>query len=167
MACIISECDAIEEFLACGIYPPAADFSFGEVAEALIAVSKVMAPLLDFRIVRVDGGDHAQFLAKVELEAERIVGSYDPREHEACIKLLPNGSYLNQAFEKAGVAYAVRLAPDTEASIEASKRRKVMPMGKLLQNRLELLQKIKLPGYKLGKKFSKISPKYQKYRLFW
>jgi hypothetical protein len=89
MACIISECDAIEEFLACGIYPPAADFSFGEVAEALTAVSKVMAPLLDFRIVRVDGGDHAQFLAKVELEAERIVGSYDPREQATEVWLAP------------------------------------------------------------------------------
>jgi hypothetical protein len=75
--------------LACGVYPLSASFGFGEIAKGDTLVSKVVVPLLDFHVVKPGGEDDPQFLAKVELDAERIVGSYGPRERDSCIKFVP------------------------------------------------------------------------------
>jgi hypothetical protein len=80
---------------------------------------------IKFALIMSEDESEAQFLVKVELEAENVVGSYSRAEHDACIKSLPNGSCLNRVFEMAGIAYGRRPQPGTEASSEASKKRKV------------------------------------------
>jgi hypothetical protein len=49
-------------------------------------------PLPKFTAVRKDDDeDDVQFLARVELEAEGIVGSYTKPEHDACLAHVCNG----------------------------------------------------------------------------
>jgi hypothetical protein len=76
-------------------------------------------PLPKFVVVHKDDEDDVQFLARVELEAEGIVGSYTYPEHDACIANLHNEGRLNQVFELAEVAYGPRPEPGTEEFIEA------------------------------------------------
>jgi hypothetical protein len=85
----------------------------------------------------------------VDLEVENIVGSYGPREHDACVLSLPNGGHLNQVFEKASIAYSARSAPGTEASTEASKKRKVDDLGKNPGKRAKVATKKKAGSTKV------------------
>jgi hypothetical protein len=65
----------------------------------------------------VSAEDAGRFLAKVETNVERILGSYGPKEHDALMTAkLPNGGRLNWVFEKMGVPYAPRPLPGIEAS---------------------------------------------------
>jgi hypothetical protein len=90
--------DTIEELLVCGLYPLSA--SFGEVLDTTSLVSKVVVSLPIFPVTPVATESANHFLAKVEMDAEKIVKSYGPKEHEACILAkLPNGGQLNQVFE--------------------------------------------------------------------
>jgi hypothetical protein len=66
---------------------------------------------IKFALIMSEDESEAQFLVKVELEAENVVGSYSGAEHDACIKSLPNGSCLNRVFEMAGIAYGRRPVP--------------------------------------------------------
>jgi hypothetical protein len=63
--------DIVEEFIACGMYPLAASAGFDRVAMHMTPVSKLKVPL-GWHI----NEDDVQFLARVELEAESIIGSY-------------------------------------------------------------------------------------------
>jgi hypothetical protein len=63
-------------------------------------------------------------LARVELGVENVVGSYSHAEHDVYFQALPNGGRLNQVFEKAGVACGPCPQPGSEASTEATKKRK-------------------------------------------
>jgi hypothetical protein len=118
--------DAVEEYLACRMFPLLANFGFAEIMDGETPVSKVVVPLPEFPLARFEGESNDCFLARVELDAENMVGSYGRAEHDACIQTLPNVGYLNRVFEKAGVAYGPRPQPGTEASTEVAKKRKVV-----------------------------------------
>jgi hypothetical protein len=118
--------DAIEEYLAYRMFPLLANFGFAEIMDGETPVSKVVVPLPEFPLARFEGESNDCFLARVELDAENMVGSYGRAEHDACIQTLPNVGYLNRVFEKAGVAYGPRPQPGTEASTEVAKKRKVV-----------------------------------------
>jgi hypothetical protein len=60
--------DAVEEYLACGFYPLSSSVSFGGITDGVTQVSRVKLPLAKFCAVCSDEEDHAQFLARVELE---------------------------------------------------------------------------------------------------
>jgi hypothetical protein len=72
-------CDAVEEFLACGMYPLPSSFSFRDIMVDMTAMSKVKTPLPLFPIEAVSMEDAGHFLAKVETDVERILGSYGPK----------------------------------------------------------------------------------------
>jgi hypothetical protein len=97
--------DAVEEFVACGIHPLVASVGFDKVGTLMTPVSKLKVPLSKFAAVRKDDEDDVQILARVELEAEGIVGSYTHPEREAGVMNLHNGGRLNMVFELAEVAY--------------------------------------------------------------
>jgi hypothetical protein len=120
----------VEEFLACWLYPMAANFKLGEITEGVTPASKLKVSLPKLRAVRFNNEDDVKFLARVELEGENVVGAYSHHEHEACSKCLPSGGRLNRVFELTGVTYGSRLEPRTEANVEASKKRKVDAYGK-------------------------------------
>jgi hypothetical protein len=102
----IRGCDVVEEFIACGMYPLAVDAGFDRVAMRSMLVSKLKVPLPKFIVVHNDDNeDDVHFLARVELEAKGIVGSYTKAEHDACLAHIRNGCRLNHVFELAGVAY--------------------------------------------------------------
>jgi hypothetical protein len=92
--------DAVEEFVAYGMYPLASSFGFRDVTIDTMAVSKVKTPLPVFPVEPVLAEDVGRFLAKVETEAERILGNFDPKEHDALVTgKLPNCGQLNWVFE--------------------------------------------------------------------
>jgi hypothetical protein len=86
----IGDHDAVE-YLACVLYCLSAGLSLGEVADGITLVSKLKVLLPKFCVVRSDEDRRCQVLARVELEAGNVVGSYGRTEHDACIKCLPNG----------------------------------------------------------------------------
>jgi hypothetical protein len=81
--------DAMEEYLA--------DFCFGEIHDGITLVSKLKVPLSEFRATGTEEEDENQFLAKVELEVENVLGRCGYIEHEDYVKLLPNNDRLNQS----------------------------------------------------------------------
>jgi hypothetical protein len=107
------------------MFPLSANFGFAEIADCETPVLKVILPLPEFPLARLSGESNDHLLARVELDAENMVGSYGRTEHDACIKALPNDGRLNQIFKKAGVACGPHPQPSTEASTEAVKKRKV------------------------------------------
>jgi hypothetical protein len=72
----------VEEFRACGMHLLSANFGFREITDDETPMLKLIVPLLDFHTVKAEGECDAQFLAKVELEAENIMGSYG---HDSCV----------------------------------------------------------------------------------
>jgi hypothetical protein len=104
--------DAMEEYLACGMYPLSASVSFERVADGVTPASRLKLLLLKFEAIRKDD---VQFLARVELDAEGVVGSYTRPEHDVCMTGLCNRSRLNRVFELVGVAYGSRPVPGTDA----------------------------------------------------
>jgi hypothetical protein len=95
--------DAIEEYLVYGMFPLSTSFSFAEVMNGETPVVKVTLPLPVFPLAKIQGESDDHFLARLELGAENVVGSYSRAEHNVWIQSLPNGGRLNQVFEKAGV----------------------------------------------------------------
>jgi hypothetical protein len=116
--------DAVVVYLACGVYPLSTNLGFGELTEALTSVSKVLVPLPDLNVVKLDGVDDTQFVAKIEA-AEKVIGSYSTKKHEACLKYIPNGGSLNRAFKKAGIAYATHPETGTNASVRLQGKEKL------------------------------------------
>jgi hypothetical protein len=84
MTATIGGQDAVEEFVACKMYPLAYGFSFKDVVVGTIPVMKVRTPLLVFPvgIVSVEGASH--LLAEIETEAERMLGSIRLKEYGHC-----------------------------------------------------------------------------------
>jgi poly(3-hydroxybutyrate) depolymerase len=93
-------------------------------------VSKLKMPLHKFVSAHKDYEDDVNFLARIDLDVEGIVGSYTCPEHEVCIAGLPNGGRLNHMFELTGVAYRPHPVPGSDAFTEALKKRKVDATGK-------------------------------------
>jgi hypothetical protein len=88
--------DAVEEFVACKMYPLASGFGFRGMTAGTTPVSKVQTPLPVFPVGAVSTEGASRILA----EDERILGSFKPKEYDALstVKLL-NGGRLNHVFE--------------------------------------------------------------------
>jgi hypothetical protein len=64
-------------------------------------------------------------LAEVETEAERVLGSFGPREYDALmVANILNGGRLNRVLEQMGVPYFPRPQPGSVASQSANKKQK-------------------------------------------
>jgi hypothetical protein len=100
-------------------------FGFKNVTDGTTVMSKVLVPLP----VSVENAHH--FVVKVETDAEWILGSYGPKEHDVCITTkLSNGGHLNRVFEQVGVANAPRSMPITIAFPVAMRKWKADTFGK-------------------------------------
>jgi hypothetical protein len=108
--------DAVEEFVACGMHPLAIVVGFDKVATLMTPASRLRVPLPKYEAVHKDDEDNVQFLARVELEAEGIMGSCTRLEHDACV--VNNRGSLNRVFELAEVAYGPQ--PEPSVMAEAS-----------------------------------------------
>jgi hypothetical protein len=62
--------DAVEEFLACGMYPLSAGFSFKDVTNDTTVMSKVVVLLSVFPVEPILTENADRFLAKAETDAE-------------------------------------------------------------------------------------------------
>jgi hypothetical protein len=91
--------DVIEEFLACGVYPLAANVGFDRVVAGVTPVSKLKMPPPKFVAACKHDEDDIYFLVRIELDTEGIVASYTRVEHNACITSLRNRVHLNRVFE--------------------------------------------------------------------
>jgi hypothetical protein len=138
----------VEEFVACSMHPLAASVRFKRIETFVTLVLKLRVPLPRLVAIHKDDEDNVQFLARVELEAECIVGSYTRPEHDACIGNLHNGGHLNWVFELTEVVYGPRLEPGIEEFTEASKKRKINAAGKNPGKHAKVLMKKKWESVK-------------------
>jgi hypothetical protein len=100
-------------------------FCFKGVAIGMTVVSKVEMPLPIFLLEAISAEEARRFPVKVKTDAERILGSYGPREHDACVIVkLPNSGCLNYVFEQIRVPYALRPLSGMEASQSVTSKRK-------------------------------------------
>jgi hypothetical protein len=105
----ISGSDAIEEYTTCKIFPLAASFgfSFSSIPLGRTPILRVETPLSLFAVGTnaIECADH--FLAEVEMETEKVLGSFRPGECDALrLANIQNGGRLNRVFEKIGVSYS-------------------------------------------------------------
>jgi hypothetical protein len=108
------------------MYPLLLGFSFKDVTTGVTTMSRVEVPLPIFPVELISAKNIGCFLAKVEMDAERIFGSYRTKEHDACMAAKrPNNGHLNRVFEQMGVPYAPRLLLSTDAFEAATKKWKV------------------------------------------
>jgi hypothetical protein len=92
--------DVVEEYVACKIYLLAASFGSESVPLRMTPVLKVETPLPLFAVgtIAVEHADH--FLAEVETEAERVLGTFGLREYDALrVVNISNGGCLNHVLE--------------------------------------------------------------------
>jgi hypothetical protein len=76
------------------------------------------------------------YLAKVETDAERILGSYGPKEHDACVAMkLPNDGRLNRVFKQMRVAYTPCPMSGTDAFAVGTRKQKADASGKVATKR--------------------------------
>jgi hypothetical protein len=130
---IIGGQDAVEEFVACKMYHLASGFGFMDVTIDTTHVSKVQTPLPVFPMGAVSVENASCLLAEVETKAERILGSFGPKEYDALsMENLPNGGRLNHVFEQMGLVYAPWLLPRTKAFQTVKEKRKVEVSKKLV-----------------------------------
>jgi hypothetical protein len=140
---------AVEEYMVCGMYPLSTSVSFERVADGVTPVSGLKLPLPKFRAVRKDDEDDVQFLARVELEVEGVMGSYTHLEHDVCMAGLRNRGQLNYVFELAGVPYGPWSVSGTIAFTEASKKRMMHAAGKTCVKRVKVPRKKKAESVKI------------------
>jgi hypothetical protein len=92
--------DAVEEYVACKMYPLAVGFGLKSMPVGMTLVSKVETclPLFVVGTFVVEHADH--FLEEVEMDADRVLGSFGPREYDAlAVANIPNGGHRNRVFE--------------------------------------------------------------------
>jgi hypothetical protein len=124
--------DVVEEYIACKIYLLATSFGFESVPLGTTPVSKVETPVPLFAVGTIAAGHADHFLAEVKKEAERVLGSFGPREYDALmVANIPNNSRLNRVLEQMGVPYFPCPQPGFTASQAANKKRKVEVAKKL------------------------------------
>jgi hypothetical protein len=75
-----------------------ASFGFIEIADGETPISKVVLPLLEFPLAKLQGESNDHFLVRVELGVENVMDSYGRVEHDACIKALPNEGRLSRCW---------------------------------------------------------------------
>jgi hypothetical protein len=132
--------DVVEEFLACEMYPLSASFGFRNVVAGVTVVSRVETPLPIFPMetILVEGASH--FLEMMETNAEKVLGSYGPREHDACMVMkLSNDGHLNRVFEQMGIPYGPRPLPGTDAFVAATKNRKANVSKKTVMKKAKVV----------------------------
>jgi hypothetical protein len=115
--------DAVEEYVACKIYPLAASFSFKSAPLGMTPMLKVETPQPLFAVgtIATEYADH--FLVEVETEAKRVLESFGLREYNALIMVnISNGDRLNRVFEQIGVPHFPHPQPDSIASQSANKK---------------------------------------------
>jgi hypothetical protein len=69
---------AVEEYVACKMYPLAAGFGFDSVPLGTTPVSKVETPLPLFVVGNIAAEHTNRLLAKIETEAKKVLGSFGP-----------------------------------------------------------------------------------------
>jgi hypothetical protein len=148
--------DAKEVFLACSVSSLDAGVSFDQVSVGGTPVSKLMVPLPKFVAARKDD---IKFLVRVELDAKVIVGSYTCLDHDASIAGLHNEGRLNRVFELARVAYGPHPVPSSDAFTEASKKRKIESVRKVLVKHRKAHEKKKVETAKTFTPQGKVSLK--------
>jgi hypothetical protein len=92
----IEGCDAVEEYVACKVYPLAVGFGFesGAVGMTLISKLETCLPLFTVGTIAAEHVNH--FLVEVETDAERVLGNFGPREYDAfAVVNILNGGHLN------------------------------------------------------------------------
>jgi hypothetical protein len=88
--------DAVEEYVACKMYPLATGFGFESVPLGMTPMSKVESPLLLFAMGAIAARLADQVLAEIEMEVERVVGSFGPREYDTLkMAIILNTGRLN------------------------------------------------------------------------
>jgi hypothetical protein len=103
----------------------AAGFSFKSWPVGTTPMLKVETCLLLFAVgtIAVEHADH--FLVEVGIDAERVLGSFWPREYDAlAVVNILNSGRLNRVFEHMWVPYVPHPLPSSEASQVANKKRK-------------------------------------------
>jgi hypothetical protein len=153
--------EAMEEYMVCGLFPLSATFSLGEVVEEETPVLKLVVPMPTFPITNLPDEMNDNFVAMVELAVANVTGRYASGEHYVCITTVPNGGQVNRVFEQANVPYGPRLEPRSEASKEATQKRKsdagVVPVGKCakVSGRKVILSKTAVAAKSAGVALSK------------
>jgi hypothetical protein len=66
--------DAVEEYLACEMHQLSASVDFRGITDGVTPVLRVRQPLPKFHAKHKEDEDDIQFLVRVELEAESVVG---------------------------------------------------------------------------------------------
>jgi hypothetical protein len=112
------------EYMVCRLFPLPSSFKLGEVVDRETPVSKLLAAMMDFPVAQLLGETNDHLWARVELAAMDMVGRYTHGEHQACVEAMPNQGRVNWVFEHTGVPYGPCLAPGSETSEEAAKKRK-------------------------------------------
>jgi hypothetical protein len=106
VAATIEGRDAVENYVACKIFPLAASFGFESVPLGMTPMSKVKIPLPLFAVGTIAAEHANHFSAEVETEAERVLVSFRPREYVALrVVNILNGGHLNHVLEQMGVSY--------------------------------------------------------------
>jgi hypothetical protein len=143
--------DAVEEFIACGMYPLEIDANFDRVATCTMSISKLKVPLPKFvAVCKDDNEDDVLFLVRVELDAEGIVGSYTKPERDACLAHMHNGDRLNHIFELVGATYGPCPILGTEEFTVAMRKRKLDAAGKNLSKHTKAARKKKMEATKVA-----------------
>jgi hypothetical protein len=113
----------VEEYLACKMYLLAVGFDFRKVSMGTTPMSKVETPLPLFTVGTIPMEHASHVLAKVETEAERVLGSFGPSEYDALVAMnILNSGWLNRVFEQMGVPYAPYPLPGSKASEAAIRK---------------------------------------------
>jgi hypothetical protein len=110
--------------MVCGLFPLSVSFGLGEVEDGEMPMLKISLPLPEFHVARLVEETNDQFWVRVELAIVNVVGMYAHGMHEACIVMVPSMGRLNRVFEQGGVPYGPRLVPGSQASKEATEKRK-------------------------------------------
>jgi hypothetical protein len=115
----------VDEYVACKLYPLATDFIFKSMPVGRTLLSKVEICLSLFAVVTIVAEHADHFLAEMEMYAERVLGSFRPREYNAvAVANILIGGHPNRVFEQMGVLYAPRPLTGSEASQAANNKRK-------------------------------------------
>jgi hypothetical protein len=96
----IGDRDTIEEYVSCKMYPLVAGFGFESVPLGMTPVLKEETPLQLFVVGNIVAEHADHVLAEVEMEAEKVLGSFGPKEYDALrMTNISNGSHLKWVLE--------------------------------------------------------------------
>jgi hypothetical protein len=97
--------DSIEELVACKMYPLTSSFGFRGVTIGTTPMLNTRTPLPLFPEANISAENVAHVLTEIEMEAERILGSFGPKEHDALnTAKIMNGGCVNRVLEQMGVS---------------------------------------------------------------